>query len=134
MAPSDSALNKAFVSSTRLKPNRRRIGLAASFMVERTQGRGEGELARAEGAEPEAGLQHQRQQERQRPDPDPEQEAADHRGAEGRHPQEAQIDHRMGDPAGMPDVEQDADHADPEQSQGGPVRHDAAARWSRSRR
>ena len=47
------------------------------------------------------------------PMPDPEQEAADDRGAEGRHAQQAEVEHRVGDPAGVADVEQDADGARP---------------------
>ena len=73
--------------------------------------RGEGDEAGAERRHAEAELQHQRQQERQRADAEPEHEAAGDAGAEGRQPEQREVDDRRGRALGVHHIGGDEDRA-----------------------
>ena len=113
--PMKTALTSALVTSTRLKPKRRRIGAAVVFMAMAPTAVAKVSMPDWNGVQAEAELQHQRQQKGHGADADAIDEAADHAGKERIDLEQAEIEQRRGRGAGVADIEQAADDAGDEQ-------------------
>ena len=97
------------------KPKVRMIRAASVFMPMAPTAEAKRHEARLERRQAEADLHQQRQQERQRADAEPEQEAADDGGAQGRQPQQGEVEHRRSGSPRMHHVKRHRDRADADQ-------------------
>ena len=109
------ALTTALITSTCLKPKRRRIGAAVVFMAMAPTAVEKVSMPDWNGRQAEAELEQERQQKGRGADADAEEEAAHDAGKERIDLEQAEIDERGGRGAGMTDIEPAADDADSEQ-------------------
>ena len=102
-------LTTALITSTRLKPKRRRIGAAVVFMAMAPTAVAKVSMPDCNGCQAEAELQQKRQQEGHGADADAEDEAADHAGEERIDLEQVEIEQGSGRGAGVTDIEPAAD-------------------------
>ena len=98
IAARNRLLTTALVTSTRLKPKRRRIGAAVVFMATAPTALAKVSSPDCIGVHSEAELQHQRQQEGHGADADAIEEPADHAGEEGIDLEQAEIESEAPEP------------------------------------